>query len=176
MKRRRIDFKYRYWFVSRKRSSLRTIKSFFKGYELVTAKEMLSNLMICVGKNNTVIQEDSSVVFRFHQSLRSLLHACYEIAVKDNQWTIAKHSGNHNLLTQGSLSNEEYLNPILVFHRALAEYAVKDFDYYLAVIVSLSMNTNSYSNGARIVAVYIHLIKMLDAAYLIQERDNNKTE
>ena len=137
---------------------------------------MLSNLMICAGKNNTVIQEDSSVVFRFHQSLWSLLRACHLIAVKDNQWTIAKHSGNQNLLAQGSLSNEEYLNPILVFHRAFAEYAVKDFEYYLAVIVSLSMNTNPYSDGAKIVAVYIHLVKMLDAAYLIQQRDNNKTE
>ena len=132
--------------------------------------------MIRAGKNNTVIEEDSSVVFHFHKSLRSLLRACYEIAVKDNQWTIAKHSGSHNLLTQGSLSNEEYLDPILVFHRVFAEYAVKDFDYYLAVIVSLSMNTNSYSNSAKILAVYIHLIKMLDAAYLIQQRDNNKTE
>ncbi|MEB4760251.1 hypothetical protein OZN48_07100 [Chryseobacterium indologenes] len=137
---------------------------------------MLSKLIICAGKNNTVIQKDSCVVFRLHQSLRSLLHACHVIAVKDNQWTTIKHSGTHNLLAQGSLSNEEYLNPILVFHRAFAEYAVKDFDYYLAVIVSLSMNTNSYSNGAKILAVYIHLVKMLDAAYLIQQRDNNKTE
>lgn len=172
MKRRRIDFKYRFWFVSRKRSSLRIIKSFFKGYDLVTAKEMLNNLMICAGKNNTVIQEDSSVVFRFHQSLRSLLRACHVIALKDNQSTIAKHSASQNLLTQRSLSNEEYLNPILVFHRAFAEYAVKDFDYNLAAIVSLSTNTNSYSDGARIVAVYIHLVKILDAAYLIQQKDN----
>ncbi len=139
---------------------------------MATAKEMLSKLVICAGKNKTVIQEDSSVVFRFHQSLRSLLRACYVKAVKDNQWTIAKHSGSHNLLAQGSLSNEEYLNPILVFHRAFAKYAVKDFDYYLAVIVSLSTNTNSYSDGAKIAAVYMHLIKMLDAAYLIQQKDN----
>ncbi|MCT4319273.1 hypothetical protein HZP17_11240 [Elizabethkingia anophelis] len=76
------------------------------------------------------------------------------------------------MLTQRSLSNEEYLNPILVFHRAFAEYAVKDFDYNLAAIVSLSTNTNSYSDGARIVAVYIHLVKILDAAYLIQQKDN----
>lgn len=130
---------------------------------------MLSNIMICAEKNDTVVQEDSSVVFSFHQALRSLVRACYTISVKENRWTIAKHSGSQNLLAQGSLSNEEYLNPILVFHRAFAEYAVKDFDHYLAVMVSLSMNTNSYSDGGKIVAVYIHLIKMLDAAYLIQE-------
>jgi len=141
---------------------------------LVSAKEMLSNIMICAGKNNTVIQEDSSVVFSFHQSLRSLVRASYTISVKENKWTIAKHSGNHYPLMQGSLSNEEYLNPVLVFHRAFAEYAVKDFDYYLAVIVSLSMNTNYYFGSIKIVAVYIHLIKMLDAAYLIQERDKKE--
>ena len=135
---------------------------------------MLSSIMICAGKSSKVIQEDSSVVLRFHQSLRSLVRACYTMSVKENKWRIAKHPGKHYLLKQGSLSNEEYLNPVLVFHRALAEYTVKDFDYYLAVIVSLSMNTNSYSDGGKIVAVYIHLIKMLDAAYLIQERDKNK--
>lgn len=147
------------------------IETFFQHNDLVSAKEMLSNIMICAGKNNTVIQEDSSVVFSFHQSLRSLVRASYTISVKENKGTIAKHPGKHYLLEQGSLSNEEYVNPILVFHRAFAEYAVKDFDYYLAVMVSLSMNTNSYSDGGKMVAVYIHLVKMLDAAYLIHERD-----
>jgi len=162
------------WSVTRKPSCLRMIESFFQHNDLVSAKEMLSNIIICAGKNNTVIQEDSSVVLSFHQALRSLVRACYTISVKENKWRIAKHPGKHYLLEQGSLSNEEYLNPVLVFHRAFAEYAVKDFEYYLAVIVSLSMNTNSYSDGGEMVAVYIHLVKILDAAYLIQEREKNK--
>ncbi len=75
---------------------------------------------------------------------------------------------------QGSLSDEEYLNPTLVFQRAFEEFSIKDFDYYIAVAVYFSMGTSANAAESKMIATYIQLVKMLDAAYLLHERDIKK--
>lgn len=126
--------------------------------------------MIYAGKNKTVINEDSSAIFHFHQALRSFVRACYAIRLKETTWKMNNNPGNHSSLIQASLSDEEYINPTLVFQNAFEEYRIKDFDYYIAVAVYFSMGIYAHAAESKIFAPYIHLIKMLDAAYLIIER------
>lgn len=77
---------------------------------------------------------------------------------------------------QASLSDEEYLNPNLAFQNAFAEYSIRDFDYYIAVVVYFSMGIYAHAAESKIFAPYIHLNKMLDAAYLILERRIQKNQ
>jgi hypothetical protein len=73
-------------------------------------------------------------------------------------------------LIQASLSDEQYLNPTLVFKNAFAEYDIRDFDYYIAVAVYFSMGVYAHAVESKILAPYIPFTKMFDAAHLIMER------
>ncbi|MDV3936908.1 hypothetical protein CMT78_03900 [Elizabethkingia anophelis] len=131
---------------------------------------MLNKIMIYAGKKKTEINEDSSAIFHFHQALRSFVRACYAIRLKEEKWSITTHSEKSSPLMQASLSDEEYLNPILVFQSAFEEYSIKDFDYYIAVAVYFSLGTYTHAAESKIFEPYLHLTKMLDAAHLILER------
>ncbi|MDV3551842.1 hypothetical protein CMU52_17305 [Elizabethkingia anophelis] len=137
---------------------------------------MLNNIMIYAGKKKNAINEDSSAIFHFHQALRSFVRACYAIRLKEWTWEINSNPEKRSPLMQASLSDEEYLNPILVFQNAFEEYSIKDFDYYIAVAVYFSMGIYAHAAESKMFAPYIHLIKMLDAAQLILERRTRKNQ
>lgn len=132
---------------------------------------MLNKIMIYAGKKKTAINDDSSAIFHFHQALRSFVRACYAIRMKEEKWSITRHSENVSPLMQASLSDEEYRNPTLVFRKAFAEYSIKDFDYHIAIAVYFSMGVFKNAGESSLISTYIHLMKMLDAAYLILERE-----
>lgn len=176
MKNKRIDFEAKFWSGSRKHSGVRLIETFFHLNDLVTAKQMLSNIMIYAGKKKTPINEDSSEIFHFHQALRSFVRACYAIRLKKTTWEMNSSHENHSPLIQASLSDEEYLNPTLVMEKAFAEYSIKDFDYYIAIAVYFSMGVFKNAEQSSLISTYIHLTKMLDAAHLILERRIPKSQ
>lgn len=70
----------------------------------------------------------------------------------------------------GLLSEKEYQNPLLVFKKAFREYSVQEFNYFLSGMVYFSMGIYDKLPERNIINPYIHLLKMLDAAYLIIER------
>lgn len=176
MKNKRIDFEARFWSGSRKHSGVRLIETFFQFNDLVTAKAMLNNIMIYAGKKKTAINEDSSAIFHFHQALRSFVRACYAISLKKKKLSSITYPENHFPLMQGSLSDEEYQTPFLVFQKAFAEYSIKDFDYHIAVAVYFSMGVFKNAEESSLISPYIHLTKMLDAAYVILERRTRKNQ
>lgn len=146
------------------------METFFYFNDLVTAKQMLNKIIIYAGKKKAAINEDAPAIFHFHQALRSFVRACYAIKLKKTSWEINANPENSSPLIQASLSDEEYLNPALVFQKAFAEYSINDFDYYIAVAVYFSMGMYAHAAESKIFAPYIHLIKMLDAAHLILDR------
>lgn len=176
MKSKRIDFEARFWSGSRKHSGVRLIETFFHFNDLVTAKATLNNIMIYAGKKKAAINEDSSAIFHFHQALRSFVRACYAIRLKEWTWEMNSNPESFSPLVQASLSDEEYLNPTLVFQKAFAEYSIKDFDYFIAVAVYFSMGIYTHTAESKMFSPYNHLIKMLDAAQLILERRTRKNQ
>ncbi len=176
LKNKSIDFDARFWSGSRKHSGIKLIETFFQFNDLVTAKQMLNNIMIYAGKKKSVINEESSSIFHFHQTLRSFVRACYAIRLKEEKWSIITHPENRSSLLQASLSDEEYRNPTLVFQKAFAEYSIKNFDYYIAITVYFSMGVFKNAEESCLISPYIHLTKMLDAAHLIVERKIQKNQ
>jgi len=176
LKNKRIDFEARFWSGSRKHSGIKIIESFFHFNDLVIAKQMLNNIMIYAGKKKNAINEDSSAIFHFHQALRSFVRACYAIRLKEWTWEINSNPEKRSPLMQASLSDEEYLNPILVFQNAFEEYSIKDFDYYITTAVYFSMGVFKNAEESSLINPFINLTKMLDAAHLILERRNQKKQ
>ncbi|MEC5174065.1 hypothetical protein [Chryseobacterium nepalense] len=77
---------------------------------------------------------------------------------------------------QGSLSDEEYRDPVKVFQNAFKEYPLEEFEEFLSEVVHFSLGMFNNVPERNIVGPYLHLIKMLDAAWLILERKNSNKE
>ncbi|WP_294314603.1 hypothetical protein [uncultured Chryseobacterium sp.] len=116
------------------------------------------------------ISEDPSVIFHFHQSLRSFILAGYGLRKRSGKWSVSTLPGLGSALGLGSLSEEEYRDPVLVFRRAFQEYRPEQFLDFLADAVYFSLGTYNHVPEDNIVGPYLRLCKMLDAARLIVER------
>ncbi len=172
MKKIKTDFDTRIW--TGKCSGLQLIETFFQFNELDASKERLSSMMSYAVKRNSWIHEDQTVIFQFHQSMRSLIRAGYLMMLKDRKWTVDTRPEKISPWVLGLLSEKEYRNPLLVFRKAFREYTLKEFDYFMSGIVYFSMGTYENLPERNIVMPYIHTVKMLDAAHLILQRKREK--
>ena len=160
--------------AGKKHSGLQLMENFFQFNELDVSKEMLSNIMNYAVKRNSWIHEDPAVIFRFHQSMRSLIRAGYLIMLKERKWTVDSQPEKISPWVLGLLSEKEYRNPLLVFKKAFRAYSIKEFDYFMSGIVYFSMGVYENLPERNIVMPYIHTVKMLDAAHLILQRRREK--
>jgi hypothetical protein len=160
--------------ADKKRSGLQLMETFFQFNELDDSKEMLGNLVNYAVKRNSWIHEDPAVIFRFHQSIRSLIRAGYLMMLKERKWTVDTQPEKISPWVLGLLSEKEYRNPLLVFKKAFREYTLREFDYFMSGIVYFSMGVYENLPEKNIVMPYIHTVKMLDAAHLILQRRREK--
>ncbi|ROI01222.1 hypothetical protein EGI16_18755 [Chryseobacterium sp. G0240] len=54
--------------------------------------------------------------------------------------------------------------------KAFKKYSIKEFDYFISGMVYFSLGIYDKLPERNMINLYIHIIKMLDAAYLIIER------
>ena len=73
-----------------------------------------------------------------------------------------------------SLTKEEYDNPYLAIQNAFAEKTLQEFEFFLNEITELSLSPLGSDPDSDITTPYIHLIKLLDAGELINERGIEK--
>ncbi len=176
MKKNHIDFESRFWSGRSKHSPVPVLELFFEFHDLATAKERLNLIMQYAVQGKMRIPEDPSVVFHFHQSLRSLVRAGWCLRKKSGKWAAQEVPELGSPLMQGSLSEEEYRDPVRVFRKAFKAYRPEELEEFLSDIVYFSLGMFNHVPERNIVGPYLHLIKMLDAAWLIVERKNRKKE
>ncbi len=164
------NFESRFWSGRKKHSALRLMDVFFQFHDLITAKERLNCIMQYAAQRKTRIPEDPSVVFHFHQSLRSFLRAGWCLKNRHGKWLAHTLPGQSSPLSQGSLTEEEYRDPAKVFQKAFKEYDLEEFEEFLAEAVYFSLGTFNNVPEHKMVGPYLRLIKMLDAAWLILKR------
>ncbi|WP_294312755.1 hypothetical protein [uncultured Chryseobacterium sp.] len=170
MKKKKTDLESRFWSGRSNPSPVPVLEAFFQFHDLATAKERLNRMMAYAVQGKVRISEDPSVVFHFHQSLRSFILAGYGLRKKSGKWSVHTLPEPNSPLVQGSLSEKEYRNPVLVFRKAFKKYRPAQFLDFLADIVYFSLGTFNNVSEGNIVSPYLHLCKMLDAARLIVER------
>lgn len=174
MKKNRTDFQSRLGKGRKKHSSLQQIETFFQLNDLTATKELLNNIMSYALKRDSWIKEDPSVIYHFHQAMRSFVRAGYFIMLKEKKLVVNTQLEEVSPLALGLLSEKEYQNPLLVFKKAFKEYSIKEFDYFISGMVYFSMGIYDNLPERNMINPYIHLTKMLDAAYLIIERKNKR--
>ncbi|MBP2617853.1 hypothetical protein [Chryseobacterium jejuense] len=162
--------------VRKKYRKLQCIKTFFRTHDLVTAKQMLSSIMQYAVNGKDWLKKDRSAVLQIHQSLNLFIREGYMISKKTKKWQINALQDIGPPLMKGSLSDKEYENPLLVFKRAFKEYSIKEFEYFISRIVYFSQQIYRHGPESNLARPYIHLSKMLDAAYLLLERGIQKND
>lgn len=172
--KKNIKFESRFWSGRKKHSTLALMEVFFQFHDLVIAKERFNRIMQYAAQRKTRIPEDSSVVFHFHQSLRSFIRAGWCLRKKRGKWLVHFLPEPGNPLLQGSLSEKEYRDPARVFRKAFQEYSLEQFEEFISEVVYFSLGRFNNVPERNMVGPYLHLIKMLDAAWLILERENCK--
>lgn len=172
MKKNRTDFQSRLGKGRKKHYELQQIETFFQLNDLMTTKELLNTIMSYAIKRNSWIKEEPSVIYHFHQAMQSFVRAGYFLMLKEKKLFINTQLEDVSPLVLGLFTEKEYQNPLLVFKKAFKEYSVKEFDYFISGMVYFSMGIYDKLPERNMINPYIHLIKMLDAAYLIIERRN----
>ena len=171
MKKNRTTFQSRLGKGRKKHCGLQQIETFFHFNDLTATKELLNSIMSYALKRNSWIKEEPSVIYHFHQAMRSFVRAGYFIMLQKKKLEVTTHLEDVSPLVLGLLSEKEYQNPMLVFKKAFKEYSIKEFDYFISGMVYFSMGIYDKLPERNMINPYIHLLKMLDAAYLIIERD-----
>lgn len=174
MKKNRTDFKSRFEKSRKKHYGLHLMETYFKLNDLTASKELLNDIISYAVKRNSWIKEHPSVILHFQQAMRSFIRAGYFITLQEKKTTATIQLEDVSPLVLGLLSEKEYQNPLLVFKKAFREYSVKEFDYFISGMVYFSLGIHNNLPERNMISPYIHLIKMLDAAYLILERRGKK--
>ena len=174
MKTKKIDFEAEFWDCNTKHSCLTLIDAFFKMDDLTAVKDQLFEVMNYSVKPQVLLNEDPALIFNFYLCLLSLIRASSVLHLKTKKWKLNDAPVYCLKSLQSSLSADEYKNPLLVFPKAFTEFSLKEFEYFIKEIVYFSLS--SYANDAEstTITLFIHLIKMLDAAQLIRERGMEK--
>ena len=163
MKKKKIDFEAEFWDSHQKHSCLTLIDAFFQMDFLSAVRERLNDVMNYSTKCEVLMKEDPSFI-----------RATYVLQFKAEKWKVKRPPKFPSRLLQGSLSDEEYNNPFLVFQKAFKEYTLQEFEYFNTEIVYFSLGSYSDELEANIVSLFIHLNKMLDSAQIIRERGLKK--
>lgn len=171
MKKKKTNFESRFWSGSRKHSAVGLLEVFFQFNTLTEVKEMLSTMMHFSVKKNFRITKNSAEVFQLYLSLRSLVRASHLISkkAKKGKFTAPSEIHFYKIMT-GSLSEQEYREPVQVFRSVFKICSLQDFDGFLSAVVYFSLGNSVCETGKEIIIPYLQLTKMLDAAWLIVER------
>ena len=132
----------------------------------MTAKERLNRIMQYAVQGKTQIPEEPSVVFHFHQSLRSFVRAGWYLKKKPGKWAVHQLPEPGSPLMHGSLSEQEYRCPVRVFRNAFKKYRLEQFEEFLSDVVYFSLGTFNNVPERDIVGPYLQLRKKIKSPSL----------
>ena len=154
----------------KKHSGLRLVKCFFKCYDLVLAKEVLYTIMTASMKRKARICLEPSDVLDFYLSVRSFVRGCYLLQFRHKKWLLSEPEEITSSLMLGSLSEEEYEHPFRVFKNAFREYTIEELDGFITEVSYFSLGAYDGLPHGNVGTPFIHLNKMMDAAWVVLER------
>ncbi|WP_294273929.1 hypothetical protein [uncultured Chryseobacterium sp.] len=156
--------------VGQKHSGLRLVKKFFRDHDLVSAKNTLSEITSSAMNRTARIRPKPSAVLDFYLSVKSFIRGCYLLQFSHKKWLLNEPEEVASCLALGSLSEQEYAHPLRVFKSAFREHDITDFDRFIAEVSYFSLGVYAGQPGGNVVTPFIHLNKMLDAAWVVLER------
>ncbi|OXA93482.1 hypothetical protein [Flavobacterium hercynium] len=177
MKKNKISFETTFWAHHELENPFEVIDAFLGSENLAYYKQTLSEIVFYRSKDEIYNKECPGDVFFNYTAIRSFLRACSSLSYKSKKWKVREVSAEKkSILSQASLTTEEYENPFIVFENAFAEHSLADFEFFLCEIVHLSLRPTIVEFDSDLLTPYIHVIKMLDASQLLLESEVERVE
>ncbi|MCJ8498130.1 hypothetical protein MVI27_07645 [Chryseobacterium salipaludis] len=174
MKEANVRLETYFWATEEIDDPFKVFSAFFEFYRLDSSKDMLSEVMRYLHKDEVCGKENPSRIFDFHKALQSFARAAYLINLKKQQWKVKKGPEAWPVMAQASLTAEEYENPQLVFEKAFAASTLDEYEFFLNEICYIALMPYREQADYDLTTPYIWFIKMLDAAQVITERGVEK--
>lgn len=174
MKKNKVSFETNFWAGFVAGNPFKAIDAFFAFARLDYYKQNLTEMVIYSYKTKVYKEDNPSDVFVLYTAIFSFLKVCYCLQEKSKKWKVKKSLRSETIFHLTSLTKEEYDNPFIVFQKAFEEKTLKEFEFFLCLIVELSLSPHAGDPETDLTTLYIHFIKMLDAVELIRERGVEK--
>ncbi|QOG01183.1 hypothetical protein [Flavobacterium sp. MDT1-60] len=174
MKKNKIAFETNFWAGLAAGNPFKAVKAFFDFAHLDYYKQNLTEVVIYSCKTKAYEQDNPSNAFVFYTAINSFVKVCYGLQQKSKKWKVTAPLHSETVFHLSSLTNEEYENPFIVFQKAFDEKTLEEFEFFLCLILELSLSPCPGNPDSDLTTPYIHLIKMLDAAEIIRERGVEK--
>ena len=174
MKKIKLSLETSFWAIDEIVDPLKLIDAFFNYCTIDIYKNTLSDIMLYVNKAEVCNKERPGDIFDFHNAVRSFIRGACLLNFKAKRWEVKKAPKEWQIISQGSLNKEEYQNPFLVFDKAFECKTLEEFEFFLNEIVHVSLSPYKEQFDYDLITPHIHLVKMLDAAHIINERGIKK--
>ncbi|MEN2399301.1 hypothetical protein GKZ90_0005905 [Flavobacterium sp. MC2016-06] len=174
MKKNKISSGTSFWAGYATGNPLEAINAFFDFAHLDYYKQSLTEVLIYSYKTKVYKENNPSDVFVLYTVVSSFLKACYCLQEKSKKWKVKESLRSEKVFHLSSLTKEEYDNPFIVFQKAFEEKTLEEFEFFLCLILELSLSPHGGDPDSDVTTPYIHIIKMLDAVELIRERNVEK--
>jgi hypothetical protein len=174
MKKIKISMDTSFWATCEIEDPFELIRVFFTYCPVDGYKNTLNEMMLYVYKAEVCKKDRPGEVFDFHTAVRSFIRAGYLLTFKAKKWKVKDAPEEWQVMSQASLTKEEYENPFLVFRKAFECKTPEAYDFFLNEIVHVSLSPYKEEFNYDLITPYIYLIKMLDAAQVMSERGVKK--
>lgn len=164
----------RFWAGCEIEDPFELIQAFFSYCTVDSYKNTLGQIMLYVCKAEVCKKEYPGEIFDFHTAVRSFIRGAYLLKFKAKKWKMKKAPVEWQIMSQASLSKEEYENPLLVFEKAFETKTLEEYEFFLTEIVHVSLSPYKEEFDYDLITPHIYLVKMLDAAQVMSERGVKK--
>lgn len=176
MKKNKISFETRFWAGFRTGNPFSALEEALDFAHLDYYKQNLTQAVLHCYKGKVYKQETPCNVFVFYTAVCSFVRVCYWMLAKSKKWKVKESTRTETVFHLSSLTKEEYDNPYLAIQNAFEEKTLQEFEFFLSEITELSLSPFGSDPDSDITTPYIHLIKLLDAGELINERGIEKKQ
>ncbi|MBF4518735.1 hypothetical protein IRZ71_20460 [Flavobacterium sp. ANB] len=170
MKKKKKNFKTKFWAGFEAGNPFEASDALFDFAHLDYYKRNLTQAVLYSFKKEICCNDRPGDIFVFYKAVCSFLKIYYCLHKKSSKWKVKESVRTEDVFHLTSLTKQEYDNPFTVFQKAFAEKTLKEFEFFLSEIVSLSLSPCKGDGDIDLATPYIHLIKMLDAGELMKER------
>ncbi|TDW51649.1 hypothetical protein EV144_101325 [Flavobacterium sp. 270] len=174
MKKNKISFETSFRAGNIAGNPFKAIDAFSDFGDLDYYKQNLNEAVMYCYITKVYRQDNPSDVFVLYNVVKSFIKVCYCLNKKSKKWKVADSLSCETVFHLSTLTKEEYDNPFIVFQKAFEVRTLKEFELFLCQVLELSLSPYDEDPDSHLIMLYIHLIKMLDAAELIRERGVEK--
>ena len=174
MKKIKISMETSFWAGCEIEDPFELIGAFFNYCSVESYKNTLSEIMLHIYKTEVCKKDYPGDVFDFHTAVKSFVRASYLLQFKSKKLKVKKAPKEWQIISQASLTQEEYENPFLVFEKAFESKTLGEYEFFLNEIVHVSLSPYKEEFDYDLITPHIYLVKMLDAAQIMSERGIKK--